>query len=383
MAVYKDEKNMTKDGRKWYFKVYKKDALGNLKECKSKKYATKQLAKEAEALFLLKRDNPIHKPFLLVASDYLDHLKASKKASTYDTRLRDYKKHIEPFFKNFEIDNINIMALKNWKEEIEKKNYSLEFSNKLYTTLSNILDFAISNYGLPENLLKKIGRFQRKSDEIISNKEKLRYITLEQFNKFIVCVNDDMWQAFFYFAYYTGCRKGEIVALKWTDIDFDDRVIHINKTLYSKIKGLTGENVVVNNTKNSLNRDIKMSSLLYNILINYKAKVSEYSDFNENWYIFGNTMYLTNTTIDRIKDEAFEQSGVPRITMHEFRHSHVSLLINEYIKASNEKNVKVDTTKFFLMMSERMGHTIAVMQKTYMHLFPAVQDEIIDLLDNL
>lgn len=383
MAVYKDEKNMTKDGRKWYFKVYKKDVLGNLKEYKSKKYASRQEAKEAEALFLLKRDNPIHKPFLLVASDYFKHLKATKKASTYDTRLRDYKKHIEPFFKNFEIDNINIMTLKNWKEEIEKKNYSLEFSNKLYTTLSNILDFAISNYGLPENLLKKIGRFQKKNDEVVSNEEKLRYITLEQFNKFIACVNDDMWQAFFYFAYYTGCRKGEIVALKWTDIDFDNRIIHINKTLYSKIKGLTKENVVVNNTKNSLNRDIKMSSLLYNILTDYKKKVSTYKDFNENWYVFGNTMYLTNTTIDRAKDEAFRLSGVTRITMHEFRHSHVSLLINEYIKSSKEKSVKVDTAKFFLMMSERMGHSIPVMEKIYMHLFPTVQDEIIDLLDNL
>ena len=61
----------------------------------------------------------------------------------------------------------------------------------------------------------------------------------------------------------------------------------------------------------------------------------------------------------------------------------MSLLINEYIKTSEEKNMKIDTAKFFLMMSERMGHSISVMQKTYMHLFPSVQDEIVNLLDNL
>ena len=64
--------------------------------------------------------------------------------------------------------------------------------------------------------------------------------------------------------------------------------------------------------------------------------------------------------------------------MHEFRHSHVSLLINEYIKSG-----QTDTTKFFIMMSNRLGHTIDVMQKTYMHLFPSIQDEIVDLLNNL
>ena len=59
------------------------------------------------------------------------------------------------------------------------------------------------------------------------------------------------------------------------------------------------------------------------------------------------------------------------------------LLINEFVKFSKEKNIKIDTTKFFVMMSNRMGHTIPIMQRTYMHLFPTIQDEIVDLLDSL
>ena len=64
--------------------------------------------------------------------------------------------------------------------------------------------------------------------------------------------------------------------------------------------------------------------------------------------------------------------------MHEFRHSHVSLLINEYLKTG-----QTDTVKFFIMLSNRMGHSIQIMQDTYMHLFPTIQDEIVDLLNNL
>ena len=88
--------------------------------------------------------------------------------------------------------------------------------------------------------------------------------------------------------------------------------------------------------------------------------------------------FLPQITIDRKKHKYFELSGVNEITTHEFRHSHVSLLINEYVK-----NGKTDTTKFFLMMSNRMGHSIPVMQETYMHLFPTIQNEIIDILDKL
>ncbi|MBQ9013131.1 MAG: hypothetical protein IJ094_06145 [Bacilli bacterium] len=126
-----------------------------------------------------------------------------------------------------------------------------------------------------------------------------------------------------------------------------------------------------------------MNNLLHSALFEYKKTVSQYTDFTDNWFVFGNNYFLSQSTIDRKKDMYFKISNVKRITMHEFRHSHVSLLINEYVKISKEKNMKVDTAKFFLMMADRMGHTIQVMQDTYMHLFPTIQDEIVDLLNNL
>ena len=78
MAVYKDE-NKTKDGRSWYFKTYKKDFNGNNKAYKSKKYLRKTDAEEAERIFLMKRDNPLHKPFSIIADDYFDNLSKIRK----------------------------------------------------------------------------------------------------------------------------------------------------------------------------------------------------------------------------------------------------------------------------------------------------------------
>ena len=110
----------------------------------------------------------------------------------------------------------------------------------------------------------------------------------------------------------------------------------------------------------------------------YIAYMKSFTDFKSDWFLFGGSRFLAPTTITRYKHKYFELSGVREITLHEFRHSHVSLLINQYLKTGN-----TDSTKFFLMMSSRMGHTVDVMQRVYMHLIPPTQDQIVELLDNM
>lgn len=368
MGVYKDT-NKTKDNRSWYFRAYKDG-----KQFKSKKFSTKKEAQEEEALFLLKRDNPTNKLFSLIAKDYFHNLEKIRKQSTVYSYKKDYKSHIEPFFSKMNINTIEVKNIREWAEELEKKNLSVCYMNKIHNVLNKIFDFAIKNYDLTSNPSRTYGSFQKRNDKIIKDEDKLRYITFEEFQKFISVIDDLMWKTFFTFAYYTGCRRGEIIALKWNDINFDKNEISINKTLYEEIKGT----IVINSTKNNKNRTIKMSRTLKDILLEYKKEMEKYTDFSKEWYVFGNTRFLAKTTIANNKHKYFTLSGVKEITMHEFRHSHVSLLINEYVKSG-----QTDTAKFFLMMSARMGHTIQVMQETYMHLFPSIQDEIVDILNNL
>lgn len=373
MAVFKD-KNKTSDGRCWYFKVYKKDFNGINKAYKSKRYLTKKEAQEEEALFLLKRDNPINKPFTLVAKDFFREIYSIRKESTAYSYELAYNKNIEPYFSNFSIKDIKIPMINEWKLEMAKNSFKINYLNKIYNVLKAIFDFAMKNYGLEYNPVVISGRFQEKNDTVIKDEEKLRYITYDQFNKFISVVDDLMWKTFFIFLYYTGMRKGEILALTWNDIDFNNNEIIVNKTLYSKIKG----KYTITSTKNNLNRKIKMSKTLKEQLITYKAEMTKYVDYSNKWFVFGGSRFLPLTNIDRFKNYYFKLAELEPITIHEFRHSHVSLLINEYIKSG-----QTDTTKFFLMMSNRMGHTVQVMERTYLHFFPTVQNEIVDILDNL
>lgn len=360
--------SLTKDGRQWYFRKYK-----NGKQYNSKKYFTKEECAKAESKFILKNDNPINKRFDLVADEYFKYIEKTRKKSTVYTYLKDYNKHICPYFKSSYINQINTQDIKKWAEIILKNGYKIEYLNKIQHLFKSIFDYGIKNYGLEYNPVATYGRFEIKKDKIIKEEEKIRYITKDEFDKFISVVDIPLWHTFFITLYYTGARIGEILALNWNDVIFDSSEIKINKTLYSIKSEYT-----ITSTKNNKNRIIKMSKILKEELYSYYQEQIKYTDFNKDWFIFGGSIHLPLTTINRYKHKYFVESGVHEITLHEFRHSHISLLINEYIKSG-----QTDTTKFFLMLSSRMGHTVGVMQKTYMHLFPTSQDTIVELLDNL
>lgn len=359
----------TKDGRCYYFRKQKDG-----RRYTSQKYLTKEECEKAESKFILKNNNPINKRFDLISEEYFENLYKIKKESTVYSYKSYYNLHIYPYFKSSYINSINIQDIRKWAEIMDKKGLSIGTLNKAYNILKNIFDFAMKNYELDTNPVQVYGRFQVKQDKVIKDEDKIRYITLEEFNKFINVIQDDLWKVFFYTLYYTGMRKSEIQALTWEDIDFNKSEISINKIISVK----TTEKYKITSTKNNLNRKIKMSKTLKDKLFEYKKQMMQYTDYSDKWFIFGGTRFLPQTTIDRKKHQFFLESGVKEITIHEFRHSHVSLLINEYIKSG-----QTDTTKFYIMMSNRMGHTIDVMQKVYQHLFPTVQDEIVDLLDNL
>lgn len=363
-----------KKGNGYRFRVYYTDLDGTRKQYNSKTYETKTLCKEKEAQFLLKKENPDKKNFHIVAQNYFDNLMTKKKESSVYTYINAYNKHIYPYFSDLDINSINISIINNWHDIMAKKGLKTSYLNKMHNIVKSIFDYSIKNYNTTSNPEEIVGPFEKPNEDILEDNKKLRYITLDEFNRFISVIDDINWKTFFTFCYYTGMRKGEIQALNWNDIDFINNEINVTKTLSLK----TQELYKITNTKNNTNRKVKMSATLKQILINYLTTQKKYADFSNEWFVFGGPRFLPTTNISRAKTKYFNESGVGEITLHEFRHSHVSLLINEYIKSG-----QTDTTKFFLMMSNRLGHTIDVMQRTYMHLFPTVQNEIIDLLDNL
>lgn len=381
MPVYAEKEKVNGQTR-YYIRTYVTDENGNSKQITrhKKEWIGREGKKQAEyEETILKNDIQKFENLILEEgiNDYLIEKRKTCKDSTCYSREGIIKNHIVPFFGiKSSMTKTSQKKIILWKEYIDKKGLDTKYKNECLRTLNGIYELAVNKGKLENNYVKKVGIFQNTIDDKKKKKQKeIRYITLEQFNQFIVNVDDPLWYTYFIILYYTGMRKGEIQALTWDKIDFENKKIFVKYNLTVKTKDSVYKII---ETKNYKRREIDMSKRLYNTLLNYYNIVSQQKDFSISNFVLGGKNHLPQTSIDRKKEYYFNLCEVNEITNQEFRHSHVSLLINEYIKSG-----QTDTTKFFIMASNRLGHSIEVMIDTYLHLFPNVQESIVNLLDNL
>ena len=123
------------------------------------------------------------------------------------------------------------------------------------------------------------------------------------------------------------------------------------------------------NTRSS-KRIIMLSNNVINLLHELKNNFMLYEEFNDDWFIFGGLKPYSHTTANNHKNKCCKLSNVKQITLHEFRHSHVSLLIN--------KNVTITD------ISERLGHSDpSITLGIYSHMLRKENYPILDVLNKL
>ena len=362
MAVRKS-KNSTKDGRCWEFLTYYTTINGERKLKHSKLFKTQKEAKDAERNFLNEHDKidvfSCSKTLKMEFTDYMHNeceLK-NKESSCYNYESI-FVNNIMPYFDNGkrQIGKITLKDIENWKNTINNINYSFKHKKRIYVVFSNIFGYAVKIGDVKENYVKRVGNFINRNDEVKKEKE-IRYQTIKEYNNFISIVDDIEWKAFFNFTFWHGCRKGEMQAFTWNDIDFDKKMVTINKTFSDKVRG---GGTKITNTKNRRSRKIDLAEQSINVLLELKNVYKSLESFNENWYVFGGIRYLPKTTIDNNfnkyynKLEQVSQKKINRLTHHEFgRHSHASLLL------------ELGATTYDIAL--RLGDTEEVIRKTYVH----------------
>lgn len=363
MPVYKS-KEVTKDGRKWFFKCQYKDAYGETHTKKSKKYELKGQAEEAERKFLLNCGEQVSNKIIWddLVNEFLEN-SHNKDATLYSKKIVLNK--YGNIFNNKEISSITPLLVEKWKKEVDK--YSLVTSSKqnIFNYFKTVLDYALKKRYIDINPFRIVENFEKDPNKIEFRHEEELYLTPDEFKKFVSVIDDDFWKFFFSFAFYMGTRKGEQIALQWKDIDFTNHTVKIYKQINTK--GLKKENIFIP-TKNNVTRTLSVPNNLWSMIIYQYKKSSKIADFSDEFFIFGDETYISYTTMDRKKDYYFDLSKVKRITMHQFRHSHASLLISN--------NVPLN------VIAKRLGDTPDVVLKTYAHLFPQKEAEVLNVLNN-
>lgn len=280
------------------------------------------------------------------------------------------------YYANTYADDLTVNHINEWQEKIlslkyNGKPYSFKYKRKIRTVFSSILSYGVSFCGLTRNVISLCKGFKEPNDKVVD--EEIRYITPNEFYLFLSIIDDLEWKSFFSFLYWMGCRKDEAQALTWNDIDFDTLFVKINKTLSVKTES---KGYKITNTKNRKIRYILMPNQLKGIMKKLYNYYSKLESFNQGWFVFGGIRPLPQTSIDRARenyynlvDNKIAPKKFNRITNHEFRHSHASVLISYGVNVPR--------------IAERLGDTEEVITKTYAHLFTDTQKEVVNLLNNL
>lgn len=197
------------------------------------------------------------------------------------------------------------------------------------------------------------------------------YYTAEEFKAFINIAKENAetaekarnyfewnYYVFFAIAFYTGMRKGEIHGLRWSDIDGE--YISVKRSIAHKLKG--GDRITPPKNKSSI-RTLQLPKPLIDILNEHKERCKMFDGFSEENYICGADKPLRDSTIQKRNIKFAQLAGIKTIRIHDFRHSHASLLANEGINIQE--------------ISRRLGHSnVEITWNTYSHLYPREEERV-------
>ena len=343
MPVYKDKKRNS-----WFVKINTRDSVtGKYKQVLKRGFDTRRdaiLWENEQIALQAKTTSATFGQIMesaLKAND-TSPATAHKKTTMLQTYFPLYQEPIEKIKKD------DLIAWRNYLSETDLSTRSRNFAIQY---LKSVYRFANEIYGIP-NISVVLKSFKLTKED----KQEMSVWTPEEFDQFIHAVEQPEYALFFRFLYWTGCRRGEALALQYTDINGSQ--CHITKSIKVFKDGFLPLKT------DSSERTITIPAQL---LADLQENISTCSP--ERPFLFGGDISLPINTVQRRFTAGIKKSGVKRIRIHDLRHSHATFLIN------NGANI--------VAVSKRLGHsTINQTLETYAHLFKETDLQLIEIIDN-
>lgn len=312
MGVYKK-------GQNYYIDYYADGRRKREKVGPSKKLAEtvlqKRLVEVAEGKFL---DIRKEKQTALEAfiKEYLVYSKTNKAANTHELD-KMATRNLLGFCGNLELKEITSFKLEQYKNA-RFKGVSKATVNREFTTLKHMFGMAVKWGHLHNNPAQGVRKFKEPAG-------RLRYLSDKEVENLVRECKPGYFRMVILLALNTGMRKGEILGLKWADVDFENRLIHIDKT------------------KTNERRDIPINDLLHEALRQYKEHIREERLFKYE-------------DIKRSFHSACKRAGIENFRFHDLRHTFASHLVMGGVDLATVKDL--------------MGHKNIAMTLRYSHLSP-------------
>lgn len=307
---------------------------------------------------------------------YIETKKTEVRKASVEKTQRIMNRYVLPELAAERLDRLNVQKMQDWKLSVSARGLAPRTEKNIYSEFRAMLNYAVKLEYISRNPLLSVGNF--KDNDFTPAKDKLHYYTADEFLRYKAAaaqiaaskgtVIEYGYYVFFCIAYYMGMRKGEINALRWSDID--GNILTVRHSLTQKVRG---EKAVETLPKNKTSyRSIEIPQPLMDILAEYKKQLKERGVYKDSFRVCGGGEdgFLPDTSLSNHNILYADAAGLPHIRIHDFRHSHASLLANEGINIQE--------------IARRLGHAkIEMTWNTYSHLYPRESERSLAILNKV
>lgn len=341
----------TRDGKTWRSQFYYEDWQGVRHKKNKRGFKTKAEAEEWERNFRQQQRKDLDINFENFVEIYFADVENRLRESTIKNKRYVFDLKVTPYFKKKKMCEIKTSDIRAWQNELIKQGYAPTYLKSINNQLAALFNYAVRYYDLKDNPCRKAGSIGK------SKADDMEFWTKQEFKQFLPSMDKKPEARMaFMLLYWTGMRIGELLALTPADFDFQACTIRINKS-YQRLEG---KDIITDPKTTKRNRMITMPEFLSEELESY---IGMLYGLNENDRIF----QISKSYLHHEMDRGVKLSGVKRIRIHDLRHSHVSLLINMGYSA--------------VAIGERVGHESVEITYRYAHLFPTIQTEMAENLN--
>ena len=301
---------------------------------------------------------------------WIKYKEKTVKAPSAVMYAQNYDLHIRNTFGLCRISALKRIDIENFLLDM-REFYSFNTVSVLKKIINNMLKYAVRNNYIAYNVCDNIELLQTRDDKAkkIMQKE-TKYLTSEQRKIFLhYCDEKNIRIGYVVkFMLYTGLRAGEVCALTWNDIDFDEHYIYVNKTYsryakYTDTRDANESYVQTPKTECSV-RKVPMCDIVYKLLAekknNTRANNFVFSTLHDNPYTTGGIAQSLTYAINTFNKKRAPDTGeLPVFSPHWLRHTFATMCLEKGISPK--------------IVQEYLGHSDI---QTTMNIYTHVSDDL-------
>ena len=356
-----------KRGNKWQAMWYTHRTIDGKRERKTKSgFHTKKEAErflrqqieDVESTIYTKTTRCTVGAYLL---NWLEEYSRNLEQNTINGYRNNIENHIIPVIGLIFLDKLTPSDIDKVFEKMNNQGLSGTTQKYVYAVLRKAFNHAVKRRTIPCNVMTYVD-VPKKSRFVpnVLNQEQLQILNLhlketDIYIPILICMT-------------LGLRRGEMLGLRWSDIDFQAKIIHIQRSVTPSKNGY-----VISETKtNTSNRFLQLPDVLITELQKLSNKQKEFNLFKEDGYInIDSTGEIISAGVLQKKfKKALADCSLPDIRIHDLRHSFATLMLGN--------NVPMKIT------SQMLGHSsIGITSDIYTHVLTDMQKNATNILSDI